>query len=130
MNEEGIREKILMTLLESVLGKGRSTARNNAAFRCPFCHHTKFKLEVQLHTNEKKENPWHCWVCEAKGKTIKSLFKQLKAPADKVAELNMIIVPGSKQEKVISAMLDLPKEFIPLHKPVEDKIAQIGRAHV
>lgn len=129
MNEEGIREKMLMTLLESVLGKGRSTARNNAAFRCPFCHHTKFKLEIQLHTNEKKENPWHCWVCEEKGKSISSLFKKIKAPSHRIAELNSLIKPGKKQEQQ-SHTISLPKEFIPLsNTPSLDKISQIEARH-
>ena len=119
----------LLILLESVLGTSHRTSRGNYSFKCPFCQHHKNKLEINCITNDKKENPWHCWVCEAKGKTIKSLFKQLKAPANKVAELNMIIVPGNKQEKVTSTMLDLPKEFIPLHKPIEDKITQIEAKH-
>ena len=57
IREEGMREKMLLTLIESVLGKGRSTARSNAAFQCPFCHHSKPKLELQVRTNDKKENP-------------------------------------------------------------------------
>ena len=52
----------LLELLESILGKSKSTNKGNAAFYCPFCQHTKRKLEVQIHTNDKKENPWHCWV--------------------------------------------------------------------
>ena len=125
MNEEGIREKMLVVLVESVLGKGRSTARNNMAFSCPFCHHSKTKLEIQVHTNEKKENPWHCWVCGEKGKTLSSLFKKIKVPSHKIAELNSLIKPGKKQENQIHN-LSLPKEFIPhpawikLHKSKHD----------
>lgn len=114
IEEKGIREKMLLTLLESVLGKGRSTARNNAAFSCPFCHHSKPKLEIQLHTNEKKENPWHCWACGTKGKTILLLFKKIKAPQHKIQDLNSLIKPGTKQE-IVTHTLSLPKEFIPLH---------------
>ena len=119
----------LLILLESVLGTSSKTSRGNYSFKCPFCQHHKKKLEINCITNDKKENPWHCWVCEAKGKTVKSLFKQLKAPADKVAELNMIIVPGKREERAISTMLDLPKEFISLYKPVEDRITQIEAKH-
>jgi DNA primase len=113
IKEEGIREKMLLTLIESVLGKGRSTARNNAAFTCPFCHHSKPKLELQIRTNDKKENPWHCWSCDEKGKTVSSLFKKLKAPQHKIQDLYSLIKPGTKQETVVNA-LSLPKEFIPL----------------
>ena len=129
MNEEGIREKMLMVLVESVLGKGRSTARNNAAYICPFCHHSKPKLEIQLHTNEKKENPWHCWVCGEKGKTLISLFKKIKAPSHRIAELNSLIKPGKKQEQG-THVISLPKEFIPLsNTPSLDKITQIEARH-
>jgi DNA primase len=129
MNEEGIREKMLVVLVESVLGKGRSTARNNMAFSCPFCHHSKTKLEIQVHTNEKKENPWHCWVCGEKGKTLSSLFKKIKAPSHKIAELNSLIKPGKKQENQIHN-LSLPKEFISLTTTSSlDKITQIEARH-
>jgi DNA primase len=104
----------LLILLESVLGTGTKTSRGNYSFKCPFCQHHKNKLEINCITNEKKENPWHCWVCEAKGKTIKSLFKSVKAPANKVAELNMIVVPGKREIKQYDEVLALPKEFISL----------------
>jgi DNA primase len=103
----------LLILLESVLGQGHKTSRGNYSFKCPFCTHHKNKLEINCITNVKSENPWHCWVCEAKGKTIRSLLKNMKAPSNKIAELNMIIAPG-KEYKQISTILELPKEFISL----------------
>ena len=103
----------LIILLESVLGTSNKTSRGNYSFKCPFCTHHKNKLEINCITNAKSENQWHCWVCEAKGKTIRSLLKNMKAPSNKVAELNMIIAPG-KEYKQISTMLELPKEFISL----------------
>jgi DNA primase len=111
------------------LGKGRSTARHNAAFTCPFCHHSKPKLEVQIHTNEKKENPWHCGVCGEKGKTLSALFKKIKAPYSKIQELNSLIKPGTKQKEQIQS-LSLPKEFISLSQiHTLDKITTIESKH-
>ena len=104
----------LLILLESVLGAGTKTSRGNYAFKCPFCTHHKNKMEINCVTNAKKENPWHCWVCEAKGKTIRSLLKNAKVPATKLAELNMIIVPSGTEYKQDITALSLPKEFIPL----------------
>ena len=104
----------LIILLESVLGTSYKTSRGNHAFKCPFCQHHKNKLEINVVTNEKSENPWHCWVCEAKGKTIRSLFKSTKVPANKIAELNMIVVPGKKEFKQHLDVISLPKEFISL----------------
>ena len=129
MNEDGMREKILVGLIESVMGKGRSTARNNTAFHCPFCNHSKPKLEIQIHTNEKKENPWHCWVCGEKGKTLISLFKKVKAPSSKIQELNSLIKPGTKQVEQFQT-LALPKEFIPLSQIHNlDSVGKIEAKH-
>lgn len=119
----------LLFLVESVLGKGQSTSKGNYAFKCPFCTHHKNKMEISLRTTAKRENFWHCWVCGAKGKTILTLFKKIKAPKSKIDELNILIVPAKKEEHIDIGTLELPKEFISLSKPVEDKIAQIEAKH-
>ena len=119
----------LLFLVESVLGKGQSTSKGNYAFKCPFCTHHKNKMEISLRTTAKRENFWHCWVCGAKGKTILTLFKKIKAPQDKIAELNILIVPSKKEEHVAQGALELPKEFISLSDTVENKIAQIEAKH-
>ena len=119
----------LLFLIESVLGKGQSTSKGNVAFKCPFCTHHKNKMEINLNTTSKRENFWHCWVCGAKGKTLISLFKKIKVPKGKIDELNILIVPAKKEQHITIDQLELPKEFIPLYKPVEDKIAQIEAKH-
>jgi DNA primase len=119
----------LLFLVESVLGKGQSTSKGNYAFKCPFCTHHKNKMEISLRTTAKRENFWHCWVCGAKGKTILTLFKKIKAPQDKIAELNILIVPSKKEEHIAQGALELPKEFISLSDEVENKIAQIEAKH-
>ena len=86
-------------------------------------------MEISLRTTAKRENFWHCWVCGAKGKTILTLFKKIKAPKSKIDELNILIVPAKKEEHIDIGTLELPKEFISLSKPVEDKIAQIEAKH-
>jgi transcription elongation factor Elf1 len=90
----------LLFLTESVLGKGQSTSKGNYAFKCPFCTHHKNKMEISLRTTEKKENFWHCWVCGAKGKTLLSLFKKIKAPSSKIAELNILVVPNKSENNI------------------------------
>jgi len=118
----------LLFLTESVLGKGQSTSKGNYAFKCPFCTHHKNKMEVNLRTTAKRENFWHCWVCGAKGKTLLALFKKVKAPKDKIDELNLLVIP-TKKEEIVTDTLELPKEFISLSNSVEDKIAQIEAKH-
>jgi DNA primase len=86
-------------------------------------------MEISMRTTEKKENFWHCWVCGAKGKTLLSLFKKIKAPASKIAELNILVVPNKKDKTTEQGAAELPKEFISLTTCVEDKIAQIEAKH-
>ena len=62
--------QLLVTLVNSVLGSGKATARNNYAYHCPFCNHHKPKLEVNLTENREGKNPWHCWACDVRGTTI------------------------------------------------------------
>jgi len=119
----------LLVLVESVLGKSQATSKGNYAFKCPFCLHHKNKLEVSLQTTSKRENFWHCWICNAKGKTIRSLFKRINTSPDKFKDLDLLIQPANKEEHIPYTSLTLPQEFIPLSKPVEDKIAQIESKH-
>ena len=72
--------QILLGLVQSVLGRSNPTARGNHSFNCPFCNHKTPKLEVNLIPSKKNENFWHCWVCDAKGKTLFGLFKRLNKP--------------------------------------------------
>jgi DNA primase len=119
----------LLFLTESVLGKGQATSKGNYAFKCPFCTHHKNKMEISLRTTEKHENFWHCWVCGAKGKTLLTLFKKIKAPSSKIAELNILVVPSKKNKTIEYGALELPKEFISLSQHTTDKIAQIELKH-
>ena len=119
----------LLFLTESVLGKGQATSKGNYAFKCPFCTHHKNKMEISLRTTAKHENFWHCWVCGAKGKTLLTLFKKIKAPSSKIAELNILVVPNKKDKTTEQGAAELPKEFISLTALVEDKIAQIEAKH-
>ena len=122
----------LLFLVESVLGKGQSTSKGNYAFKCPFCTHHKNKMEISLRTTEKHENFWHCWVCGAKGKTLLALFKKIKAPASKIDELNILVVPNKTYKTKEQGILELPKEFISFgdhEKFITDRVAQIESKH-
>jgi DNA primase len=106
---------ILLGLLQSVIGKGTVTSRGNYAFNCPFCKHRKPKLEINLIPTTKNENPWHCWACDAKGKTISTLFKGLKVEGSKYTELNSILGTTYKTDRIeLNNNIELPKEYTPL----------------
>lgn len=104
---------LLVSLVDSVLGKGKQTARGNYAYHCPFCKHHKPKMEVNFTENKKGHNPWHCWVCNTRGKTIPNLFKKVEA-YDKIAKAKELIPQGSfVEETIVRNDLSLPKEYIP-----------------
>lgn len=116
----------LTTLIESALGKGKITNKGNIAHHCPFCQSSRKKMEVQMVTNDKGENPWHCWVCNRSGKKLSTLFKALNVSREKLTELYRIlnIQPKYSSNQIGSlyqstTVIELPKEFIPLYKHSE-----------
>ena len=107
---------VLLSAISNVLGKGKETSGNNYAFECPFCHHKKPKLEINLVPNSKGDNPWHCWVCNAKGKTLVGLFRKIKVSSEKISEIKSILGFTEKKEEDDSTIIkvELPKEYKPL----------------
>lgn len=105
----------LLGSIENILGKSHKRARENHAFHCPFCNHRKPKLEINFGTNEKGENPWECWVCETKGRTIRSLLRQLKTPRDTANEILKYVPKGSQIEYKQLSIIELPKEYQSLY---------------
>jgi hypothetical protein len=105
----------LLQQLESVLGKGRRTTKNNYIFFSPFINHRKPKLEINLDTNSQGENEWHCWVSDNKGKTLKSLLRQCNTPL----ETQQKILSLTKKDNVLlrryqdktDTSIRLPAEF-------------------
>ena len=105
----------LLGSIENLLGKSHKRARENHAFHCPFCNHRKPKLEINMATNEEGHNPWECWVCQTKGRTIRSLLKQLKTPRDQANEILKYLPKGTKIDYKQLSIVELPKEYQPLH---------------
>jgi DNA primase len=121
----------LLGAVENVLGKSYKRAKDNHAFNCPFCNHKKPKLEINFNTNDKGENPWECWVCETKGRTIRSLLKQLKISGPQAQEVLQYIKKGEQVEYQIEKAIELPKEFQPLYlAPTTSFSANIARKYL
>lgn len=106
-------DQILVSLVDKVLGKGKSTARENRAYNCPFCNHHKPKLEVSFKEEKKGENPWNCWVCGKKGRSLMTLFNKIGASDRDKQELTGLIRAkgGIVSSTVKEEILTLPKEF-------------------
>jgi DNA primase len=118
----------LLSLVEKVLGKGRKTSGNNYSFFSPFISHYKPKLEIDLTVNNNGENPWHCWVSNAKGRSIVSLFKKVKAGKQYLDDLNKILKTKNlyiKNKTETKEELVLPKEFIKLYEFPKIKDIQV-----
>lgn len=104
----------LLNLLDNILGPHQKFARNEYYYTCPFCHHAKPKLAINV-----AKGVWHCWVCLASGKKLLSLFRKLDCSKEHINELRKILheeVPHLHTDEVI-ASLSLPKEFHPLWEP-------------
>ena len=101
----------LLGSIENILGKSHKRARDNYAFHCPFCNHHKPKLEINMATNEEGKNPWECWVCQTKGRTIRSLLYQIKTPKDQASEILKYVPRGGTVEYKQLSIIELPKEF-------------------
>ena len=112
-------EERLLTLLESVLGHSKKTSGNNYAFFSPFVEHYKQKLEINIGLNSNGNNPWHCWISDEKGKTIRSLFRKLKVSKDVWDEHNSIFSRKYRynNDQSTDQVVQLPKEYIALWKP-------------
>ena len=102
----------IITLLESVLGRGKINSNDNVAFHCPFCHHNKKKMEVNIVSQY-----WHCWVCNARGRKLPILFRKLNVQRDKIAKLvGLLDDVEYKPTKTTTntEVLQLPEGFKPL----------------
>lgn len=108
----------LLSTINSVLGVGKKTSKGNYAYHCPFCHHHKFKLEINLTESEKGEHKWQCWVCNTRGQSIVKLFKLIEAPKDKINEARTLSKFNSGKLEITEKIsrVELPKDFIPLYK--------------
>ena len=105
----GISEQKLLALLQKVLGEGKIVSKDEAMFVCPFSHHRKPKLAVNLSTQR-----WQSWIdTNAKGRSIFSLFKRLQVPSNYFAELSRIVkLPkNSTLTDTEEQYVSLPYEF-------------------
>lgn len=78
-------------------------------FICPFSHHRKPKLAVNLVTQR-----WQSWIdTNAKGRSIYALFKRLQVPSNYFTELSKIVkLPkNTKTEDTEKQFISLPYEY-------------------
>lgn len=103
----------ILHLLQDILGN-YTQQRDEFLFSCPFCHHAKKKLSINISTNK-----WKCWVCGSKGGHVLWLFKKLNVSQNILRQLKELIgEPDLKQYKSTTSevQLQLPAEYKPLWK--------------
>ena len=64
--------------------------------------------------DEKGNNPWECWVCNTRGRTVKSLLRQMKLGKEEAIEVLKYVKKGEKITYHDLEVVELPKEFQPL----------------
>ena len=103
----------LLTLLDNILGNHRAQGRNEYLFSCPFCAHHKPKLAVNVETGR-----WHCWVCEARGRSLVSLLKKANAPRSRIKQVAALLDENIQfaEAEEPTEILVLPFDFKPLWK--------------
>jgi len=110
-----MNSSVLLGFIENILGKSYKRARGNYAFICPKCNHHKPKLEINFDTDTKGQNPFECWTCKFKGRTIKSLLQQLHVPAEQAYEILKYVGKGEERFYAQIESVKLPEEFQPLY---------------
>ena len=114
----------VINILNDVLGPGTSMKNDEQAHYCPFCHHHKKKLQINLKTQY-----WHCWVCDAKGRKIQRLLKRLHVDSRKLKKIFEIYgddyIVYSKDTEDEKVELRLPNEFQSLLKVPKGKVNPI-----
>ena len=127
-------KQVIINILDETLGVGTSLKGNEQAHHCPFCHHHKKKLQINLETQQ-----WHCWVCDSKGKKVQSLLKRLHVDKRKLKKVYEIygddyIVTSSTEEESIElrlphefqSLLKVPKGLNPLYRKVMEYVKERG----
>ena len=110
----------IISLLNSALGQ---TARlrkggTEAVYFCPFCKHSKRKMECCLDEHSKYVGVFHCWTCSTSG-TIGKLLSLIHAPQSVRDSLYRLTkdIKFHPVEGVQPTNLCLPPEFHPMHQP-------------
>lgn len=102
-------KQIVLSILQNTLGVYHTHKNNEYAFNCPFCHHHKKKLQINI-----KSQKFHCWVCDARGSRITSLLRKLKVNGKDIQRIKDIYGDDDynyNPTEDYPEKLELPKEF-------------------
>jgi len=102
-----------LRFLERLLGKSKySSNTKEALFYCPFCHHHKPKLSINLQTDR-----WQCFPCGKAGKkSLLYIIRHVGTKEDIETYLNHYAAKKNLTYKnyITTFKVTLPDEFVPL----------------
>ena len=105
----------VVTTLSNVLGSYSTLRGNELAFYCPFCNHSKQKLQVNTETQK-----WHCWTCNSGGKKLTSLLRKLDVDRNTISIIREIYGDSNynpkQEDSETKIYISLPKEYISLNE--------------
>jgi transcription elongation factor Elf1 len=104
----------VLGFLENELGKSVNKSKTNRGFKCKFCNHTDYKLEIDLNTDENGYNRWNCWSCNTRGRSIYALLKKLNVSSTKIDEIVKYLPKTThtyKERNKSFPIINLPKEY-------------------
>jgi len=104
----------VLTFLTEILGP-YTQQKDEYLFSCPFCHHHKKKLSVNIVNNK-----WKCWICNARGVRLLSLWKRMGLPKQTIHRFKTIMGETDLRQFEYDepvTTLHLPDEYKPLWKP-------------
>lgn len=109
----------ILSFLHKILGTYKEHGKGEVYFSCPFCHNRSPKFAINI-----LNMAWHCWHCNAKGRSLITLCYKLDISQENINELRTLVTPEEirkfkKLDEETSVEISLPKEFVPLWKPVE-----------
>lgn len=107
---------LLIGALENVLGKSYKRAKGNRIFHCPWCHHRKPKLEINVNVGSPHFGHWQCWVCGQKGRTIKSLLRHLQLSPEETKNILQYVRAEDTGKPIETSVriVRLPEEYVAL----------------
>jgi len=118
--------RLVLGLLQNILGRSKPSTKGNHAFHCPFCKHHKPKLEV-----DPKAGVWHCWTCNEKGRTPTSILRKLHAGADAIKEMQSYFPDGKGNiDEKTYVKVELPREYKPLSTTLSSLTYRQAKSYV
>lgn len=118
-----LQQEKLVSLLNRVMNQPARFRKSymQAMYHCPFCNEQKKVPKLEICLDGIDSGSWHCWICNSRGTTLKSLFFKLKVPTQYLDELLSIIGHKYRGQRNLNENQEiaLPSGFKPLSRNID-----------